>query len=105
MFCLVGYKAMLSVESQLTFQGDMSIPSSGLKSKHERDQHKADSKLCFMLLSHLAYTSTLKMEAAYSSETFTQLYIPENGILQPLLRETQILHIITLSKKLKIDHS
>jgi hypothetical protein len=68
---------MQSIESQLTFQRNVSPPSLGLKNKP-----------AFMLVSCSAYSSTLKMEAICSSEmsvAFQQAtwhYILEDRTLQ-----------------------
>jgi hypothetical protein len=64
----------------------MSPPFSGWKNK-SRNQREAGRKLAisFMMVSYLAYSSTLKMEATCSSETsfyFTRHYIPEDRILR-----------------------
>jgi hypothetical protein len=70
---LLGYNAVQSVENQLTFRGNMPPPSPALLAN------------CFMLLSCLAYSSTLKMKAQCTSETLvdfqhtTRRYIPEDG--------------------------
>jgi hypothetical protein len=69
------------VESRETFRGNTSPPSSGLKSKLSKKQVRRiwqvlDIKdtdfhtACFMLVSCLAYLSTLKMEATYFSGSF-----------------------------------
>jgi hypothetical protein len=79
---LLGYKAVYSVESQRTFWTIMSLPSSGSKNKPRKP-----AQFCllpaFTLFSCLAYSSTMKMVAIYSSETpvdfqrSTQHYVPE----------------------------
>jgi hypothetical protein len=40
-FCLLGYNAMWSVESQVTFWTNMQLPSSGLNCKQTRNQQEA----------------------------------------------------------------
>jgi hypothetical protein len=50
--CLLGYNAMHSVERQMTFRRNMSLPSSGLK-----------------LVPCLSYSSTLKMEVTDSKHS------------------------------------
>jgi hypothetical protein len=52
-FFLLGYNAMLSINSQWTFQSSVLPPSTGLKSEPHRKQHEASSKqnllqLCFI---------------------------------------------------------
>jgi hypothetical protein len=61
-FCLLGYNAVHFVESKLTFQKNMSPPSSGSKNK-PRKQMTSKMVSCF------AYASTLKMDATCSSVT------------------------------------
>jgi hypothetical protein len=62
--CLLGYDAVLSVESQPTFRRNISHPSSGLKVNQARNQNEAWLfAACFLLGSWLAYSSTLKMDA------------------------------------------
>jgi hypothetical protein len=55
-FYLLGYNAAQSVESQQTFRTNIVPPSS-------------EFLMCFMLVSRLLYSSTLKMEEKCSSET------------------------------------
>jgi hypothetical protein len=64
------YNTEQSIESQVTFLRNILPPSSGLNSKPSKKILKFGSLLaaCFMLVSCLAYSSTLKMEAAHSSE-------------------------------------
>jgi hypothetical protein len=40
-FCLLGYSAGQSIETQLMFSQNMSPPSSALKNKQARNQHEA----------------------------------------------------------------
>jgi hypothetical protein len=85
-FYLVGYNAMQSVESKLTFRMNMSLPSLGSKNKPgKKPAWKVTSRTCvFPLVYCLASSSTLKMEATYFSETSvdfqwtTRCYITED---------------------------
>jgi hypothetical protein len=45
-FCLMGYNAMYSVESEQTFRRDMSSPSSRLKVNQVRNQKKQAAESC-----------------------------------------------------------
>jgi hypothetical protein len=62
--------------------------ASQTRSHHEADSKQRNAVACSILISCLANSSALKMEAIYSSETFvyfqwiTQCYIPEDRILQ-----------------------
>jgi hypothetical protein len=47
----------------------MSPSPSGSKKKPSKNKHEAGSKDCFILVSCLASSSTVKMEVKYSSET------------------------------------
>jgi hypothetical protein len=69
--CLQGYNAMQSVASQPTFRINKSPPLQDGRISKARNQHEAGSKLLLCLLRGLlvAYISTLKVEAKYSSET------------------------------------
>jgi hypothetical protein len=73
-FYLLGYNAVWSIEGQLTFRKKQAT--------------------CFMLVSCLAYSSTLKMEVTCSSETLagfqwtTQHYIPQDRTLHKNCCET-----------------
>jgi hypothetical protein len=58
-------KSCILFESEPTLRRNMSPPSSGLKSKTIKKLLAA----YFMLVSCLAHSSTLKLEATYSSET------------------------------------
>jgi hypothetical protein len=72
---LLGYKAVLPVEIQPTFRRSMPLPSSGLK--------ETLLSVCFMLVSCLAYSSTLKMEAtSVNFKRTTQLCIPQGRTTQ-----------------------
>jgi hypothetical protein len=55
-FYHLGYNAVLSIESQPVFQRNMYPPSSGLNNKPS------------ILVCCMAYSSTLRVEATYSSE-------------------------------------
>jgi hypothetical protein len=44
-FCLLGYNVVQSLESQPTFQRNMSSPSSRLKKSQARNQHEEGSYL------------------------------------------------------------
>jgi hypothetical protein len=72
-FCLLGYNTMQYVASQRTFQRNVSPSSSGLKSKSGKKS--ALFAACFMLVSCLAYSSTLKMEATCSSKTLADFQL------------------------------
>jgi hypothetical protein len=69
-------------EEHPTFRRNMSPASSELKSKASR--RSAEPVSCFMLVTCLAYSPTLKIEATCSSETsvefkrHTRRYIPED---------------------------
>jgi hypothetical protein len=83
---LLRYNAVQSAESQPTFRGNMSPPSSGPKNKSS--EKPAEPASCFMLVSGLVYSSTLKMRKACTSKTSvdfqritTRRYIPEDGTL------------------------
>jgi hypothetical protein len=70
-FCLLEYKAMYSSESQPTVPRNISPQSSRSKNMpnwHEEGMKQGSSCYSFMLESFLAYSSTLKMKAIYSSE-------------------------------------
>jgi hypothetical protein len=64
-----GIIAVYSVESQPTFWGSTSPPSSGSKNKRFKKQHEDLIATRFTLLSCLAYSSTVKKKAIYYSET------------------------------------
>jgi hypothetical protein len=92
-YYLLGYYAVKPVESQLTFQRNMSPPSSGPKNKpsYDRNHHKGLLATCFTLISCLAYSSTLKMEEICYSETSvefqqtTRPYIPEELLIRGIV--------------------
>jgi hypothetical protein len=78
---------MQSVEIQPTFRRNMSPPSSESKNKLSRKQSRSITALfvsSIMLVTYLSYSSTLKMEGTYSSETSVEFqrttwhYIPED---------------------------
>jgi hypothetical protein len=81
-FYLLGHNAVQSVESEPTFRRNMLPPSAGSKNKP-----RALLATSITLISFLAYSFTLKMEAACSSETSvdtqrtTRRYIPEDRTL------------------------
>jgi hypothetical protein len=85
-FHLLGYTTMQSTESQPMFWRNMSPPSSGLRVSQVRSQPEALFAVCFMLVSRLAYFSTLTMEVTCSSAKSadsqqTTQHIPEDRIL------------------------
>jgi hypothetical protein len=69
----------------------MSPSSSGLHVSPARNQHEAGSKHSFIVVCHLAYSSTLNLEAKCSSKTSfdfhqtTWHYIPEDIFLQKFM--------------------
>jgi hypothetical protein len=65
-FYIVGYIVVQSIEEQPTFRRNMSFLSSGLK--NESSKKPVELATSFTLLSFLAYSSTLKMEAISSSD-------------------------------------
>jgi hypothetical protein len=66
---LLWYNAMQSVEKEPMFRRNISPSSSGSKSKpSKKPVWSMKLATCFMLVSCLAYSSTLKMKATYSSE-------------------------------------
>jgi hypothetical protein len=79
-----------SVEIKQTFRRKISPPSSGSKNKPRKKP--ASTSYQAELVYCLAYLSTLKMEAKFSSETSvdfewtTLRYIPENVTLQNALQ-------------------
>jgi hypothetical protein len=85
-FCILGYNAVKSVDSQLTFRRNMSPPSSGSNSKPS--EIPAWSWQQAILVSCLVYSSNLKIVAIYSSEKSvdfqrtTQRYTPEDRTLR-----------------------
>jgi hypothetical protein len=80
-YYLVGYNAVQSIESQLTFRRNMWPLSS-------RCKNKPSKKPAFTLVSCSAHFSTLKVEAICSSETSVDFqwterrYIPQDSTLQ-----------------------
>jgi hypothetical protein len=82
-----GCNIVQSVENQPTFRRNRSPSSSELKSKPSKNHHEANSKqspaFCFMQVSCLDYSLTLKVEATCSSETSVIIqrtawrYVPE----------------------------
>jgi hypothetical protein len=80
---------VLHVESQLTFRRNILPPSSGSRNKPRNNPvRKQVASRAFTLVSWSAYSSTLKMERIFSSETSvdfqrtTRRYIPEDSTLQ-----------------------
>jgi hypothetical protein len=83
-FSLLVFNAVWSVEIQPALR--RIIPPSS-RSKKKRSKKPAKLATCFMLVSSLAYSSALKMEATCSSETSVDFqrtmrsYIPEGRTL------------------------
>jgi hypothetical protein len=97
-YCLLGYNAMKSIKSQLMFQKNILPPFSG--SKNKPSKISACLLPTFMLVSCLAYFSTLKMKAMCSSERLvdfqwtTWRYIPEDSTPHNHCCENLISYII-----------
>jgi hypothetical protein len=76
-FYNLGYNAVWSVKSQPTFQRKISTLSSGLKNISSMKPARSRcfmlglffSSACYLLMSCLSYSSTLKIDMACSSET------------------------------------
>jgi hypothetical protein len=66
-YYILGYNAVQSVGSQPTFRKNISPPSPG--SKYKPSKKPALLATYFMLVSSLAYSSSLRMEATFSSES------------------------------------
>jgi hypothetical protein len=88
----LGYSAVQSVENQPTFRRNMSPPSSGSNEQSEKQAcnwvaNRSQRSTCLILVSRLAYSPILMLEAIYSSETSvdfqrtTHRYIPDDGTL------------------------
>jgi hypothetical protein len=92
--CFLGYNTVKPVDSKLTFQRNRSLPLSRLNSKL--------LSACFMLVSCLVYSSTLKIEAACPSETLidfqltTRHFISQDRILYNYRCENNKSHTIYL---------
>jgi hypothetical protein len=88
-FCVLGYIAVQSVESQLTLRRNMSPIYSGSNSKTSKKASLRLPDSCFKLISCLAYSSTMKIEATCSSEKSigfkltTRRYIQKAGLVSP----------------------
>jgi hypothetical protein len=71
-FCLLGYNDMRYAESEPMFQRNVVFSTSGSKNKRSKKKTAWKQALlatCFMLVSYLVYSSTLKMKAECSYET------------------------------------
>jgi hypothetical protein len=70
-FCLLGYNATYSTESQPAQRREISSPYSGLVRNPKKTPARSRTLLVayLILVSCLAYSSILKMEATYPSET------------------------------------
>jgi hypothetical protein len=73
--CFMWYNSVQSVENRPPFQRNMSTPFKSSKVSHASNENEEDSKqvcklltTCFLLVSCLAYSPTLKMEVACSCE-------------------------------------
>jgi hypothetical protein len=75
------------IEAEGSLKANLSVPIGSIREPRRTTSEIDFLAVCFMLVSYLAYSSTMKMEEIYSSETLvdfqrsTRHCIPENGTL------------------------
>lgn len=73
-FSLLGFYVRQCGRSSLMYCRNILPLSPGLNSKPRKKLAKSSASTCFLLISYLADSSTLKTQAVYSSETSIKFY-------------------------------